>query len=556
MNADLVLKNGCVSTVDAIMSVAQAVAVKDGWIVYVGDDTGAEALVGPDTQVIDLAGAMVLPGFIDSHLHMPEGAVLAMYELRLPEGLPVEEYVPAIRAFAETHPDLPSIRGVGWDDSLFNFEGPAKEELDKAVPDRPAAIRSGSLHSLWCNSKAFELAGVTNETAAPPYGIIEKRPQTGEPAGTLHESAQDLVLSKLPDYSVDQYIAAFEDFQRTVTAPWGITTCFEARQMLQHGNVLEALATLEREGRLSLRVRAGLLLDPNELLDVQLGQAVAMRAAYRGPLVQANSVKFFADGSGMSIYLDEPFSAVPPGFPENYRGYPGWDPSALTTAAVEAAKLGFHLHFHAIGDAAVRISLDAIEAAQTALARTDLRPAIAHIFLIDDRDKQRLADLGVVAAMQPVWMQRDPYYHQAYLPTLGQQRCDRLMPLKSLFDRGIVVVSSTDFPIVNPPSPLDGIAVGALRRHPVLGSPDDVWTPPECADVAQMIRSYTANGAFANFVENETGSIEVGKSADMVVLSDNILEAPVEQIGFGWMGTGATRVMKTVFQGRIVYSAD
>ena len=499
---------------------------------------------------------MVLPGFIDSHMHIPEGAVLPLYEVRLREGLPVEDYVPTIRSFAEAHPELAAIRGFGWDDSLFALAGPSKTMLDEAVPDRPAVIRSSSLHSSWCNTKALELAGVTRETPVPPHGIIEKDPVTGEPTGTLHESAQDLVISRLPDYSIEQYVAALDHFQKTVTAPLGLTTCFDARLHAGLSNAMGAFAELEREGRLNVRIRGGMLIDPNAPLDAELDRAMTIRAKYRGPLFQVNTAKFFADGSAFSIYLDEPFSSLPPGLPEGYRGYPGWEPGAMATAAVEAAKLGFQLHIHAIGDAAVRISLDAIEAAERALGNDDIRAAIAHLFLVSERDRERLAELNVVAVMQPVWMQRDPYYYQAYLPTLGQERCDTMMPLKSFFDRGLLVVSSTDFPIVNPPSPLDGIAIGALRWHPAGSTPGDVWAPEERASVEQMIRSYTVNGAVANFLEDETGSIEPGKSADLVVLSDNLLDVPADKIGFSWMGAGTVKVLRTIFRGKTVYAAE
>jgi predicted amidohydrolase YtcJ len=554
--ADTVLKNGYVYTVDPAATVAEAIAVKNGMIVCVGSDADAEAFVGPRTEVIDLAGKMVLPGFIDSHMHNPEGAVLPLFEVRLSEGLPVEEYVPTIRAFAQAHPDLASIRGAGWDDSWFSLAGPRKEQLDEAVPDRPAVIRSCAFHSLWCNSKALELAGITKDTVAPPYGIIEKDAVTGEPTGTLHESAQDLVVSKLPEYSVSQYVTAFEGFQKNVTGPCGITGCFDARCTPAQDNAREAIAQLEREGKLHVRMRGGMYIDPNESVEAQLDQAVEMRDRCTGSLFQVKTAKFFADGSGYSIFLNEPFSEVPPGYPRDYRGYPAWDPEELVAAVVKAAKLGFRLHFHAIGDAAARISLDAIEAAERAVGRKDIRAAITHLFLVDEADKQRLADLEVVAVLQPVWMQKDPYYYQGYLPQLGQERCDRAMPLRSLFDRGIVVCSSTDFPITNPPAPLDGIAIGALRWHPLLSAPGDVWTPAERVEVRQMIESYTINGTRANFLEEETGSLEIGKSADLVVLNENILDLPAESIGFNWMGGGTAKVLMTMFHGKTVYRAS
>jgi predicted amidohydrolase YtcJ len=554
--ADTVVRNAFVYTVDPSARVAQAVAIKDGRIMYVGTDTGVQELCGPRTEVLDLGGKMVLPGFIDSHMHNPEGATLPLFEVGLTEGMPVEEYVPTIKAFAQAHPELASIRGSGWDDSYYSLVGPRKEQLDEAVPDRPAIIRSCSFHSLWCNSKALQLAGITKDTPSPPYGAIEKDSETGEPTGTLHESAQDLLVSRLPDYTTAQYVQGFEEFQKNVTGPYGITSCFDARYTLGHGNAMEVLAQLESEGRLHVRFRGALYIDPAESVDSQLDQAAAIRARHGGPLFQTNSVKFFADGSGYGIYLDEPFTSVPPGHASDYRGYPSWDPEAMTAAAVKAALLGFHLHFHAIGDAAARMSLDAIEAAEKAVGSKEIRAAITHLFLVDSVDMQRLADLKVVAVLQPVWMQKDPYFCQGYLPQLGPDRCARLMPLKSLFDRGILVASSTDFPITNPPSPLDGIAIGALRWHPLLSAVGDVWTPAERASVHQMIESYTINGARANFLETDTGSIEVGKWADLAVLNENILESPPESIGFNWMGGGTAKVLMTMFCGKTVYRAS
>jgi predicted amidohydrolase YtcJ len=554
--ADTVLRNGFVYTVDPSASVAQAVAVRDGRIVYVGSDAGVQPFVGARTEVLDLSGKMVLPGFIDSHMHNPEGATLPLFEVSLTEGMPVDEYVPTIKAFAQTHPDLGLIRGAGWDDSYYSLVGPRKEQLDEAVPDRPAIIRSCSFHSLWCNSRALQLAGITKDTPSPPYGAIEKDSETGEPTGTLHESAQDLVVSRLPDYSIAQYLQGFADFQTRVTGPCGITSCFDARYALRHGNAMQALTLLESGERLQVRFRGALYIDPAESVDSQLDQAAALRARHQGPLFQTNSVKFFADGSGYGIYLSEPFTNVPPGYASDYRGYPSWDPDAMTAAAVKAALLGFRLHFHAIGDAAARMSLDAIEAAEKAVGSKDIRAAITHLFLVDDVDMQRLADLQVVAVLQPVWMQKDPYFYQGYLPQLGPDRCARLMPLKSLFDRGILVASSTDFPITSPPSPLDGIAIGALRWNPLLSAAGDVWTPAERASVHQMIESYTINGARANFLDTDTGSIEVGKWADLVVLNENILESPPESIGFNWMGGGTAKVLMTMLCGKTVYEAS
>ncbi len=554
-DADRVFTNARIHTQDSTRSVAQAVAVHAERIVYVGTDSGVASFIGPRTEVVDLDGKMVLPGFIDSHMHLMLGAVEALYEVSIPYGLPVAEYLPRIKAFADDNPGLPVIRGAGWDDGAFLLAGPAKEMLDTAVPDRPAAIVATSRHTLWVNTAALQLAGITKDTPDPPHGTIEKDAASGEPTGTLYESAQDLVLDKLPPYSVDQYKAGFEYILRSVAGKNGITSAFEARILPREANGRQALEELEREGKLTLRIRAALMLDPDRPLDSQLRWAEATRKQHDGPLFKTDAVKFFVDGVGFTTYLLEPFSTIPAGLPADCRGVSTWTAEGLSQASVAAAQRGFRLHYHAIGDAAVRMSLDAVAKVEEAVGSTEVRPEIAHLFVVDPTDMQRLADLKVVAVLQPVWMMKDPVYDSTYLPLFGDERCERLFPLKSLFDLGLTVASSSDYPVTDPDSPLDGIMTGVLRWHPSWSEPGDVWTPAERVGLGQMIDSFTINGAKANFLEHETGSIEVGKSADMVVLNEDLFDLPPERIGYNWLGlAGTAKVLMTIFAGKTVYA--
>jgi len=552
--ADKVFTNGFIYTVDSMSRVAEAVAIGDGKFTYVGTNAGVRRHIGPRTEVVDLLGRMVTPGFMDGHAHVRMAGVNDLYGLTLPAGMPPGDYVPAIRAFADDHPDHRVIRGFGWEIARFITSGPRKEDLDAGIADRPVVITDSSGHNLWCNSRALEEAGITRDTPDPPNGLIERDPATGEPAGTLREfPAMRLVQSGLPDFTVSQYEAAYEHFQREVAGPLGVTTVFDP--WLESGsNACTALERMARDGKLTVRMRAALYLDANEPLEPQIEAAVAERARHTTAMFRTDAVKLFVDGSGYSGWMLQPFATIPPGYPADFRGVRFWEQDELERASVESVKRGFHLHYHAIGDGAVRMALDAIEAARREQRSRVKRPAITHIFWVDPPDVPRLGRLGVVAVMQPSWMVREEYYKDAYVLLAGEEMAAHMFPMKSWFDQGLIVASSTDYP-VTPLNPLDGIGSGVLRWNPTI-PPGDVLWPEERVGVRQMIRSYTMGGAEACFVEGSTGSIARGKSADMVVLSRNILDCPPEQI-FDLLRdpSAGTSVLMTVSGGEVVHKS-
>jgi predicted amidohydrolase YtcJ len=314
---------------------------------------------------------------------------------------------------------------------------------------------------------------------------------------------------------------------------------------------LGAYHGLASEDLLTVRLRGSLLVEPSAS-PADVGSLAEERARNTHPLFQTGSAKIFVDGvvEGETAYLLEPYAHRP-----DYRGELLWDPGHLNTMCAVLDKAGFQIHMHVIGDAATRIALDALEFAQQANGARDSRHLITHLQIVHPDDVPRFAQLGVVGVPQPFWFSVNPYYWNLELPYLGEERAGAEYPMQSFIDAGVVMASGSDFPVTVPFDPLAGIQTGITRSHPgqTIG-PDvplkdgdfGVLGPHERAGLADMIDSFTANGAYALFLEDEAGSLEVGKSADLVVLERNLFEIPVSDIH-------ATRVLLTIFAGRTVY---
>jgi predicted amidohydrolase YtcJ len=537
--ADTVFKNGYVYTVTPGARVAHAVAVKDGRIVYVGSDEGASAFVGPSTKVVKLGGKMMLPGFIDAHAHAGMTAS-ALYSALLYGLTSVDDYVAAVKTFADANTDLTWVRGQGWSNTIVPDQGPLASDLDKAVPDRPSAIMSEDGHSYWVNTKALEAAGITGATADPANGVIERIPGTeasdppyGTPSGTLRETAADLVTGIIPDYTVGQYENGIAYYQGDVAAPVGITTVFDP--LLKIGsNAIQAYQNMADAGTLAVRVRGALSLAPEMDFSTWLPAARAERAKHTSPMFKTPAVKVFADGvvEGHTAYLDEPYAdALAYKGDASFRGEPIWRPMLMKSTFARLDQAGFQIHTHAIGDAATTETLDALAYARKVNGAHDWRPGITHLQLVAPSDFRRFAKLGVTAVPDPYWFIKDDYYTYLQVPYLGLPRADKEYPMKSFFDAGVTVASASDYPVTIPPAPLMGIAVGVNRwapdyvyDYPAPPSLEGVLWPRERVTVEQMIRSFTIEGARANFLGQQTGTIKVGKRADLVVLDTNLLK--------------------------------
>lgn len=537
--ADTVFKNGYVYTVNPGARVASAVAVRHGRIVYVGSSRGARAFVGAHTKIVNLRGKLMLPGFVDAHMHASM-TVSSLYSVLLYGMTSVDEYIAAVAQFAADNPGMDVIRGEGWSNTVVPGKGPLASSLDAVVSDRPVVIMSEDYHSTWVNTRALELAGITGATPDPKDGVIERLdgtqeadPPYGTPSGTLRETAGQLVTDLLPDYAVQQYKDGIAHFQQEVAAPLGLTTVFDPLLYVD-GNAVQALEEMAAAGQLTVRFRGALSLTPEDDLATWLPAARAERAKHTHGMFKTPAVKIFSDGvvEGHTAYLDEPYAdALEYKGDASFRGEPIWQPAVMKATFKKLDKAGFQIHTHAIGDAATTQTLDALAYARKANGRRDWRPGITHIQLVDPEDFSRFAKLGVSAVPDPYWFMKDDYYTLLQLPYLGLPRADEEYPMRSFFKAGVTVASASDFPVTIPPDPLAGIAVGVNRwdptyvyEYPAPPSLEGVLWPEERVSVKQMIRSFTIEGAKANFLENRIGTIKVGKRADIVVLDRNLLK--------------------------------
>jgi len=539
--ADVILKNGFIYTVDGRRTVAAAIAIHEGAIVYVGSDLGAAAYAGKETRVIDLDKRLVLPGFIDSHCHPAYGAAHELFDIMFTGLNSIDEYKKAIRDFAATHPGAKFIKGRGWKNTLFGKTGPDKKIIDEIIPDIPVALDDEGGHASWVNSLTLKLAGITRETKDPRSGVIERDPQTGEPTGTLREGAASLVSDLFPDYSVEQLMQALEAYQQ-MAASFGITTTHDATVDVG-GNDFNAYKNLEKENRLAMRFRASLFVDPKKGLD-QVTQLISEREKSNGPFFQTNGAKIYIDGvvEGGTAFLKEPFKHLP-----RFRGVPRWDTDKLNRMCAELDKNKFQIHVHSIGDAATALTLDAFAYALEKNGKRDSRNLITHIQLVDAQDILRFRELGVVAVPQPYWFMKDDYYYNLQVPYLGLKRADAEYPMASFFKIGVTVASSSDYAVTIPCNPLRAIQIGMTRSCLGIRDPKEILWPEERATLEQMIASFTINGAVANFLENTTGSIEAGKMADLIVLDQNLFTIAVDEIS-------KAKVILTFFAGEEVFS--
>jgi len=536
--ADLAFVRGGVYTVDGARSWAETVVVSKGRIVFVGPDAASKPWIGMRTRIVDLDGRMLLPAFHDSHAHPVDGGIDSL-EVDLHGLATPEEVLERIRAYAASHPDAAWVRGSGWELPTFPDANPTKELLDRAVPDRPAFLYAMDGHSAWANSKALAIAGVGKDTPDPPHGRIERDPKTGEPSGALREEATGLVSRHLPKRTARDYSNGLAAALKIANG-FGLTSLQEANASEQD---LAAYAAADARGTLTARIVASIGCDTDKGLG-DVPRLVALRQRYRGGRrFRAGGVKIFADGvleTKTSAVL-EPYLGT-----NGDRGKTNLEPAAFRELATALDREGFQIHVHAIGDRAIRDTLDALEAARKANGARDARHHIAHLELIDPADVPRFRRLSVVANFQPFWASGDKYITELTEPALGSERSRWLYPIASVRDSGAAYAFGSDWD-VSSLNPLDGIEVAVTHREPSSGE-GTPWLPQERISLPDAIAGYTIRGAYLDFTEKETGSIEVGKAADLVVLDRNLFEIPASKIH-------EAKVLMTFLEGREVYEA-
>ena len=520
-NSNTVLVNGRFYTLDKENSWAEAVAIEDGTIVYVGSMEGIDAYIGEKTEVIDLEGKFAMPSFVESHLHPLSNAYAFLFKAALFDLRTTEEYIVAIREFAEKHPDMKGIMGAGFDRTLYDAIGPRKEWLDAIDSERPIGIISRDIHSMWVNSKALEMAGITKDTPNPKGGVIARDPKTGEPTGLLQEhAAMSLAWKLFPHASKKDYKTALLWVQEWLNRE-GITTAHDA-WMEFDPNFYGAYDELAKEGKLTVRYRGSWYINPAEdyMEDIEYGLKLSEK--FNHPHFKVHSFKFLADNilEEETALLLEPYTHRP-----DFYGIKNWEDEDMVNAFASVDGAGHQIHVHVIGDGATKYTVDALEKVKGMNGKRDSRHSLAHLQMVRPEDVIRMGELGISAHMSPYWMIMDEGFDNFYLPYLGP-RAYNTYPHKSLFDAGVNVTVASDF-ITSEPDLMSAIYSG-MERSSVGGA--KLKPVSESVSLEEMLRAATINGAYANFLEDEVGSLKVGKKADIVVLSKNLFEIDTEEI--------------------------
>jgi predicted amidohydrolase YtcJ len=545
--ADLVLTGGHVHTVDPTRPRAEAVAVRGDRIAAIGSAAEVAEHVGPRTRVVELAGRLLLPGFQDVHVHPISGGVDQLEcDVRASRGR--DHVLATIAAYAAANPDLPWIVGSGWYMADFENGTPRREDLDRVVPDRPAVLPNRDGHSTWVNSRALALAGIDRDTPDPEDGRIERDPD-GTPTGTLHEGAAALVEDLLPPTDDTKRLAGLRQAQAYLQS-LGITAWQDASVTPADQSVYRRAT---EAGWLTARVELALWWD-RERGDDQIPELVERSRTGAHGRVRANSVKLMQDGvlETFTGAMIEPYLG-PDGSPTTNRGISFIDPERLPGWVTKLDAAGLQPHFHAIGDRAVRECLDAVAAARSANGPSDTRPHIAHIQVIHPADVPRFAALDVVANAQALWAAHEDQMDVLTIPFLGPERTMWQYPFGGLIRSGARFAMGSDWS-VSSPDPLAAILVAVNRRAPHAIDPavhtkrSDPFLPEQALSLAEAIHGYTAGSAWVNHLETDTGSIEIGKQADLAVIDRDLFEIPP-------MTIADARVLATVVGGELVYEA-
>jgi predicted amidohydrolase YtcJ len=538
--ADTIVLHGRVYTENAKQPWAQAVAIRGAKIVAVGGDAEIEKMRAVGTKVIDAAGRLVLPGFVDSHIHFMDGS-LSLGRVNLEGAKDASDIQQRLREYASNHSGDGWILGRGWNYAMFGPEAlPHKKYLDEIFPNRPVFLEGYDGHTYWANSKALALAGITRETPDPPNGAIVRDPKTGEATGALKESAQESVAKIVPKPSRAEKLAALRAGVKWANKH-GITRVHSAGGDFSE---LDLYDELRRHGDLTLRFYVAYFLNPPLLRPQDLEAIENARKKYHDDWIDAGAVKFMVDGvvESHTAAMLEPYSDDP-----SIKGKLFWEPSNYKAAVAELDKRGLQLFTHAIGEYGVRTALDAYENAEEHNRTRDRRPRIEHIETIAPADIARFGKLGVIASMQPLHSYPDSNTLNVWARNVGPERASRAWSWKSISDAGGRLAFGSDWPVVTL-NPWEGVQT-AVTRQTADGTPEAGFVPGQRLTVAQTIEGYTLGAAFAGRREKWEGSLEPEKFADLIIISQNVFEIVPQKLA-------EIRVLTTMVGGQVVYQED
>ena len=519
---DILFRNGTVFDGQRFLPAGTLVRVRGGRITGVGP---AESL-GPlgSAEPVDLDGGTLLPGFIDAHAHpVFAGHLLRHCDLSAASTEP--EYLEIIARYAREHPDEEWITGGGWELPAFPAGIPARQSLDAVVPDRPVYLPNCDGHGAWVNSVALRRAGIDARTMDPPDGRIE-REAGGEPAGMLQEGAMALVARLLPEVTDDDNYAALLAAQAHLLS-LGITGWQDAIIGRMPGEIDATGAYLraDRAGTLRVNVVGAQWWDRDQGLE-QLPELLHRRVT--AGRFRATSVKMMLDGVAenhtaalLEPYLDGDGDGCAAG--QSGSGIDFIDPAQLPGFVTALDRAGFQVHFHAIGDRAVRQALDAVAAARARNGPAGGRHHLAHVQVVHPEDIGRFAGLGAAANIQPLWATHEPQMDELTIPFLGERRAGWQYPFGSLHAAGAALCAGSDWP-VSSPDPLLGVHVAVNRSLPADagGTGQDPFLPGQAIDLATALAAYTSGSARTNGLESVTGSIKAGLDADFAILDADL----------------------------------
>lgn len=524
--------NGAIYTGGATPVFADCLAVRDGMIAYVGSRAGLPQALRK-TEEIDLHGRMIVPGFTDSHAHPVEGFQLTC-DGDLGDAHSFDAIAHQVRECAALHPQRSwvmagnvALEALG---ARLN-----RAALDTMVSDRPLLLIGHDVHSGCLNTAALRTLGVSATTPDPEGGIYE-RDEHGEPTGVVHEAALYGLFRHLPQMGADESARAFRKAQRQAHEN-GITGWFEA---MVGQRLVDAYVRARDSGELKANVSLGLLVSPNMSLAPQIARLIDWRHRYDGGRVRLHTAKIFIDG-----VLESHTGALLSNYDDaDHNGAAHWDPAQLREAVFAADAAGFDLHFHTIGDRAVRMALDALEALNEERGHRDRRAQLAHVQLIDPQDVPRFAQTGAIASIQAVWGSIAPDLRELYTQLLGEQRMSRHYAFGDLQRHGAMLSGGSDWP-VSTQNPLVAIET-ALRRAKPGNITDTPFLAEQSVDLATMLGAYTHNSAYSLRFDDRAGQLSPGRPASLAVLSNDIHEVAPHQIA-------EITTMMTLFEGETVH---
>ncbi|MEP0202369.1 MAG: amidohydrolase [Halioglobus sp.] len=542
--ADLLITDAKVYTLEDEQPWAEAIAITGDEITYVGPLAQAQTLVGTSTQVIDANGGMVLPGFIDTHMHVGETIPYVFAAKLYPDQSP-EEVLAALAAHAKAFPDQNPVIGSGFLGAAFGELGPTAKDLDRAIPDRPAIIFDEGFHSAWINSKAMEMVGLDADSQDPvPGSHYYKRYPDGTPTGWLIEGgAFEWVAQRLSPVTEEGLNAGADYFMHTLSS-MGITAAFDAGMIAGGEPLLDLFERLDRAGKIPLRIVGSHYVNTLEHLPAALNRVQQLNERFQSEFFDMRMLKLSLDGTveAQTAFMLDPYVK-----PAGHRASPLIPIPQAGDVVLEAARTHVDVHLHALGDAAVRAGLDMVERVRMEVPQSQSRFTMCHLQIVSPQDVQRFGELDVIAQSTPTWYSFD----DLALESLGEERFEQMYPLASMAAGGARLTLGSDYPAswigLNGLNPLYNIEM-AMTRQPA-GEPDFAVQPGkgERISLEQAIKAYTRDAAYQLRLENQVGTLKVGKQADIVVLSDNLFEIDRYSIH-------GARVTHTIANGQLVFS--